>query len=367
MSGDGAEKPFEATPQKLQRAREKGEIARSQELSTALSYAGMLAAMLGLGGVAAAWLRDAGGALLERAHALAPLALADGTPLLAIAWAGLAALALLLAPAAALILAGLVAARAVVWAPSRIAPKLNRISPLAGAKNKFGPSGLFEFAKSAVKMAVLGTVLAWLLWSRRDEILASAALSPEAALLLMVEFLALFGAAVLAISVLIAAADLAWQHHRHRVQNRMTREEMVDESKQSEGDPHMKGQRRRRAEEIATNRMIRDVEEATVVVTNPTHFAVALRWSPDDPTPPVCVAKGVDEVAARIREAARRHGVPLYPDPPTARALHATMDLGEPIPREHFAAVATVIRFVLETHGGGAGGGGGPGPSGEGA
>ena len=114
----------------------------------------------------------------------------------------------------------------------------------------------------------------------------------------------------------------------------------------------MKAKRRRRAEEIATNRMLQDVPDATVVVVNPTHYAVALRWSPEDPTPPVCVAKGVDSVAARIRERAAEAGVPIWSDPPTARALHAGTEIGDPIEREHFAAVAAAIRFARELEGG---------------
>ena len=126
----------------------------------------------------------------------------------------------------------------------------------------------------------------------------------------------------------------------------MTRQELLDEMKQSDGDPHVKGQRRRRAEAIATQRMLADVPKADVVIVNPTHYAVALRWDRGSGRAPVCVAKGVDEVAARIREAASLAGVPIRSDPPAARALHASVDLGQEILPEHFAAVAAAIRFA---------------------
>jgi flagellar biosynthetic protein FlhB len=128
--------------------------------------------------------------------------------------------------------------------------------------------------------------------------------------------------------------------------NRMTRQEVLDEMKQSEGDPQLKARRRQKAQEIALNQMLQDVPDATVIVVNPTHYAVALKWSPMDPSPPVCLAKGVDHAAARIREAAAQADIPIFSDPPTARALHATVEVGEAIDREHFAAVAAAVRFA---------------------
>jgi flagellar biosynthetic protein FlhB len=162
----------------------------------------------------------------------------------------------------------------------------------------------------------------------------------------MLQMLTQFVIAVLIVSAAIAAIDYAWQRHSHLAKNRMTRQEVLDETKRSEGDPHLKARRRQRGQELATNRMLSDVKDAAVVVVNPTHYAVALAWTPQDDTPPVCVAKGVDEIAARIREEAQIHGVPIHSDPSTARALHASVSLGDPIEREHFAAVAAAIRFA---------------------
>jgi flagellar biosynthetic protein FlhB len=126
----------------------------------------------------------------------------------------------------------------------------------------------------------------------------------------------------------------------------MTRQEMTEEHKESEGDPHFRAHRRQRGQEIAMNRMLRAVPEADVVLVNPTHYAVALKWNRKDGRAPVCIAKGRDEVAARIRERANAAGVPVHRDPPTARALHAALDIGDEIGREHYQAVAAAIRFA---------------------
>ena len=148
------------------------------------------------------------------------------------------------------------------------------------------------------------------------------------------------------IAVAIAGVDLVWQRFDHARKLRMSFQEMREETKQSEGDPHMKAQRRSRAEAIATNRMLLDVPKADVVIVNPTHYAVALKWARTKGSAPVCVAKGEGEVALRIREIAATAGVPVHSDPPTARALHATVEIGREIAPEHYRAVAAAIRFA---------------------
>jgi flagellar biosynthetic protein FlhB len=157
-----------------------------------------------------------------------------------------------------------------------------------------------------------------------------------------VQFLAL----VFVVKLSIGAIDFFWQRAEHLRRNRMSHKEMRDEHKQSEGDPHAKGERTRRGREIASNRMLDAVSEASVVIVNPTHYAVALKWSPTDLGAPVCIAKGVDEIAARIRERAEQAGIPIHSDPPTARALHATVDVDQEIHAEHYGAVAAAIRFA---------------------
>jgi flagellar biosynthetic protein FlhB len=343
---DGAERSHEATPQKLEEARRKGEVVRSQDVAVAASYLGALLCLPLAADALGARMLALGGGMLARADAFSAALLSGGAAGGRVLLEAMGLAALIVGPAAALVLAGLFAQRALTFAPSKLAPKLSRISPLANAKQKFGPSGLFEFAKSTVKMSAFGALLVWILSRRAEEIVASAAADPVGVTALMPWLLTEFLLAVVIVSGAIAAVDYAWQRRTHLAKNRMTRQELLDETKRSEGDPHLKARRRQRGQELATNRMLGDVAGATVVVVNPTHYAVALRWSATDPTPPVCVAKGVDEIAFRIREAAAAHGVPIHSDPPTARALHATVEIGAPVDREHFAAVAAAIRFA---------------------
>ena len=159
---------------------------------------------------------------------------------------------------------------------------------------------------------------------------------------LIVRFLAI----VIAVSAVIGAIDFVFQFFDHRRKLRMTRKEIMDETKESEGDPHMKQERRQRGRERALAHTLKDVETADVVITNPTHYAVALHWSREKGSAPVCVAKGVDEIARAIRERAMEHSVPIHEDPPTARALHATTETGQEIPPELYQAVATAVRFA---------------------
>lgn len=150
----------------------------------------------------------------------------------------------------------------------------------------------------------------------------------------------------LVVAILFAGVDLLWKHFDFRRRNRMTRKEVEDEHKDSEGDPHLKAARRQKAVDLALGSMLADVEKADVVIVNPTHYAVALEWKRGSGKAPVCLAKGVDEVAARIRERAREYKVPIWSDPPCARALHARTKIGEEVPREQFGPVAAAIRFA---------------------
>lgn len=344
---DGAERSHEATPQKLEEARRKGEIVKSQDLSTWAGYLGTLLCLAVVAPGVAERLADLGGTLLQDADTLSR-PLRTGTPGLGgvVLASAMLDTALLVAPAAALVLVVLAAQRAFVAAPDKLGFKLQRISILANAKNKFGPTGLFEFAKSGAKLLVYAGILGWFLVDHADRMVVAAASDPRAIPALLPRILLEFAVVVTIVSGVVAAIDYLWQRHAHLAKNRMTRQEVLDEMKQSEGDPALRAKRRQKAQEIALNRMIHDVPDATVVLVNPTHYAVALKWSPLDPSPPVCVAKGVDAVAARIREAAAAAGVPIYSDPPTARALHAAVEVGAPIEREHFAAVAVAIRFA---------------------
>lgn len=251
----------------------------------------------------------------------------------------------LLLPVAFTIVA-LYAQNAVVVTPASLNMKLSRISLISNAKQKYGLTGIVEFLKSTVKLIAIAVVLVIILTASAEEYLTLSMFSGKALAGELLEESTLFMRAVTVIAVTIAFFDYFWRRHDHRRKLMMSAQDMKDEQKQSEGDLHMKQSRRQRGREIAMNRMMLDVPSADVVVVNPTHYAVALKWERKAGTAPVCVAKGVDEVAARIREIATREGVPIMSDPPTARLIHAKVEIGHEVHPEHYQAVAAAIRFA---------------------
>ena len=347
MSEDEGEKEHEPSQKKLDAARERGEIPRSADLGTAAAYGGLLLAAATVGPAALDRAGEAAAVLLGQADRLGPVLLGGGTAAIGgvLAQFGLALAPFFVFPAVAALLVTL-AQRALVFTPDKLAPKLSRISPLSNAKNKFGRKGLFEFAKSFVKLAVVALLLGVFLVRHGDEMMMTIYLSPAMSIAVLLREVTGFLLLTLLIAGLIGGGDYLWQRAEHIRTNRMTRKEMLDEHKEAEGDPHMKSKRRQKGYDIATNRMLADVPTADVVIVNPTHYAVALKWSRTSGRAPVCVAKGVDEVAARIREAAAIAGVPLHRDPPTARALHATLRVGDEVGQDQYRAVAAAIRFA---------------------
>lgn len=343
-----SDKPFDATPKKLEDARQKGEIVRSQDLNTAVMYGGFLLS----GAILAPWLVQNLGQMtqmtLGHAEVIAPLMLGAGGdgPAIGLLSGSLLATGAIVTIPAGLLLVSLIAQRALLFTPSKLMPKLNRLSPIGNAKQKYGSQGLFQFAKSAAKLALVSIFLALYLWARAETILASLYGSAGQLLELLGRVSFDFLMVVTGMTAIIGVIDWFWEWSQLQLRNRMTRQEVVDESKSSEGDPHMKQQRRMRGQEIAMNQMIGDVPSADVVVVNPTHYAVALKWDRAGGGVPVCVAKGVDEVARRIREAAAEAAVPIFSDPPTARALHASIEIGAPIEPDQYRAVAAAIRFA---------------------
>ncbi|MCE8001066.1 MAG: flagellar biosynthesis protein FlhB [Rhodobiaceae bacterium] len=343
-----SDKSFDATPQKLEKAREKGEIARSADVGTAASYLGLLVACLAAGSWSVQYLgtllmipldqADTLGALFFGGAATAP----TGGLLREIAIGGSP---LFLIPGLCVILA-ILAQRGFVFAPTKLEPKMSRISPISNAKNKYGRGGLFEFAKSAVKLIVYSVILGIFIYGRRQEIIGTlhsdAGIASRYMANLCLEFLFI----ILLVSASIGAIDWFWQHAEHLRKNRMSRKEVMDESKETEGDPHLKNERRQRGQTRASNQMMADVPSADVIIVNPTHYAVALTWSRLPGQAPVCVAKGVDEIATAIRRSAAEAGVPIHHDPPTARALFASVEIGCEIDEEHYRAVALAIRFA---------------------
>lgn len=345
---ESSEKPFEATPRKIEEARKRGEVPISQDLITFSVYMGVLITAA-LGGL---WtVERAGSAMvpfLDTPDILAESIFGTGGRHAygGIFWALFGTVFLWFALPYVLALFTAFVQGALVFAPNKLAPKLSRISPVSNAKNKYGREGLFNFAKSFSKLIIYSVVL-WLVFRARvDEIIIMPALPVASNLTLVAELCFRFLATAAVAILVIAAADLAWQRAQFFRRQRMSLKELRDESKETEGDPHTKQARRQKAYDIATNQMLLEVPKADVVVVNPEHYAVALKWERSRGTAPACVAKGVDEVAARIRETAIEHGVPIYRDPPTARALHATVDLGEVIPVVHYRAIAAAIRFA---------------------
>lgn len=344
---DDTDKEHEASQQKLDQARKDGDLPKSVDLQSAISTGGLLLALFALGTWAVESAGTAGMVLLDQAEQLSSLVTRGGSAPVAglvLAVAGPPIALLLLGPV--MVIAVLIASRGFVIAPKKLAPKLSRISPIATAGQKFGVDGIVEFGKSTVKLGLVSLILYYFLAARLEEILASLYLTPAMSGALMARLTMHFLLIVFLIQLVLGGVDFLWQIFRHGQRLRMSRKEMMDEFKESEGDPHLKSARRQRAQEIATNRMLTDVATANVVVVNPTHYAVALRWDRTKGGAPICVAKGADEIARKIRERAAEHGVPIHSDPPTARAIHASVDVGQEIWVEHYRAVAAAIRFA---------------------
>lgn len=251
----------------------------------------------------------------------------------------------------------------VVISLEAVAPRLERISPLAGFRRLFSLRSLAEFAKGVLKIAVVGAAGTALLWPAWPGMMRAVELEAAPLLAHARDLAVRLLVGVAAPVALIALLDLAHQRHDHRRRLRMSRRELRDEFKQTEGDPAIKGRLRALRMERARRRMMAEVPTSTVVVTNPTHVAVALRYEPPAMAAPEVVAKGADALARRIREVAEAHRVPVVENPPLARGLHATVEVGRQVPPAHYRAVAEVIAYVLRLRG--RDGGAPPPPPGE--
>ncbi len=353
--GGGAEaedKTEAPTPRRLEKAAEEGQVALSRD---AVGLATLLAATLAGGLALPALATD----LLRAMRTTLEVAGPGADPaLVAVALArsaGLALLPVLGAVAAAAVLATLAQTG---WPQSGkgLVPDPSRLNPMTALKRILGPDGLMEMLRTLLKLAGVGAAV----WLSLDVSMLDGALHRPAAALLgtAAEGAArLMLAALLAFGVL-AGLDLFWVRWRHHRQLRMTRQEMREEMKESEGDPQFKARRRAVQETRARRRMLAAVPKAAVVITNPTHYAVALHYEPGQSAAPKLVAKGVDAMAARIRAAAEEHGVPIVSNPPLARALHR-LEPDTEIPPEHWQAVAEIIAYVWRLRDRVAAGGGG--------
>lgn len=346
MNEQSDDKEFDASESKLRKAREEGDVPRSMELQSALMYLGFWLALLLAGTVLApAWMRMA-------TRALGGEPWPDGTDrsVMDLAWAmasyaGLATLGAV-AVMALPVVVGIIVQRSLVLTPKKLLPDPKRINPFKNAGQKFGKTGLVTFGISLGKAALVG-LGGWLLYSGLLAWLLNAGLMGD---LQWVDGIGLILRRAiwlaLGIGTVFAGIDLLWKRFEYMQRHRMSRREMRDEHKESEGDPHLKAARRQKGMDIVLNSMLADVEKADVIIVNPTHYAVALEWKRGSGRAPVCLAKGVDEVARRIRERANDNQVPIWSDPPCARALHATVEIGSEIDPEYFAPVAAAIRFA---------------------
>jgi flagellar biosynthetic protein FlhB len=225
-------------------------------------------------------------------------------------------------------------------------PRVNRISPAAGLKRLFSALALANFVKGLLKLTVMGAVLTALLWPERNRAEGLTWSDPATILPLTRDLSLKLLGAVVAMLAIVAAADYLFQYRQWYERQKMTLRELKDEFKESEGDPTIKGKLKQTRQARMRKRMIAAVPKATVVITNPTHYAVALQYERGMDAP-LCVAKGVDELALKIRDIARDHSVPIVENPPLARALHATVEVDDAIAPEHYKAVAEVISFVM--------------------
>ncbi|HEY0925817.1 flagellar biosynthesis protein FlhB [Brevundimonas sp.] len=347
---DPESKTEEATPRKLADARAKGDVAKSMDVGAAASLLGATAVLLGAGGYFASSMAeqllpfiasphtmmgglDAGAGVEIGMHALWAITPFLGALMLATIVGGVG---------------GNLAQSGLIFAGDKLKPQWSRLNPLEGFKRIFGPDGLVQFLKTFLKLLAVGFIC-WMVMKPHVREFENLAAMPPAAILPLARdmAIALMASALIFLSF-TAGADYLWQRFRFNQRMRMSKEELKEDFKQSEGDPHVKAKLKQIRMQRSRQRMMQNVPTATVIVTNPTHYSVALRYEPDKgDAAPICVAKGVDAVALRIREVAREHNVPIVENVPLARALYAAVDIDETIPREHFEAAAKVIGFVF--------------------
>lgn len=346
---DPESKTEEATPRKLEDARKKGDVARSMDVGSAASLLGATAVLLGAGGYFATSMAEQLLPFIASPHAmLGGLEAGAGVEIGAQAlWAitpflGAVMLATIIGGAG-----GNLAQSGLLFTADKMKPQWERVSPMAGFKRIFGPDGLVQFVKTFLKLLAVGAICWFVLKPHVREFENLAAMSPAAILPFARDLAIALMASALVFLGFTAGADYLWQRYRFAERMKMTKEELKEDYKQSEGDPHVKAKLKQIRAQRSRQRMMQNVPTATVIVTNPTHYSVALRYEKGDAAP-VCVAKGVDALALRIREVAREHSVPIVENVPLARALYAAVDIDETIPREHFEAAAKVIGFVLQ-------------------
>ncbi|WP_454690535.1 flagellar biosynthesis protein FlhB [Achromobacter aloeverae] len=342
------EKTEAASPRRLEKAREEGQVPRSRELSTFTVL---------VGGLAYLWL---GAPLLYRGLAgVVHNGLAfdariprDTHVMIAMAVRGVGEAMLVLAPfflvVAVISVASQLALGGLVWSTKPLEIKLDKLNPITGFGRIFSWTTLVELGKTLLKAGIVGGVGAVAIWRHHDDMIALMHTTPIEGLVGMLRIVATCCALIIASMVLLVLADVPWQIFSHLKKLRMSKEDVKKEFKESEGDPLLKARIRQQQRQAARRRMMADVPKADVVVTNPTHFAVALKYSEGDMSAPRVVAKGTGLIAAHIREIAMEHRVPLLEAPPLARALHKHVEVGKEIPVALYTAVAEVLAWVFQ-------------------
>ncbi len=347
---DDTERSEDPTQKRLDEALERGDVVKSQEVNTWFVLAGATLILLSFSGSMSSGVTSLLRGLMAQAHQI-PV---DGRGLLHVMQTlGLGTIAAVALPFALLTLAAVVGnmiQHRLVWSAESMKPKLSKISPAAGFKRLFSKIALANFVKGLIKLALIGTIMAVILWPRRKELDGLVTMDPAVVLpLVKVMSLELLGI-VIAVLAIVAAADYLFQYRTWHERQKMSLRELKEEFKQTEGDPAIKAKIRQLRQARMKKRMMADVPKASVIITNPTHYAIALQYD-RGMNAPLCLAKGVDNIALKIREVAGAHGIPVVENPPLARALYAAVEVDREIPPEHYKAVAEVIGYVMRLKG----------------
>jgi flagellar biosynthesis protein FlhB len=343
---DGAERTEDPTQKRLDDAHARGDVAKSQEINTWFVIAGGTLVLSNFSGsvgggilvpmrnlIANSWMiRADGQGLIELGRSLeSALMSALGVPLLMICLAAIA---------------GNMVQHRLVWSGESLKPKFSKLSPMEGAKRVFGKQAAANFGKGLFKVGALGAVMVAILWPERHRLESLVKFDPSMILGTTMNLTVHLMGAVVAMLAAVAIADYFFQYRTWYGRQKMSLQEMKEEFKQSEGDPQIKGRIRQLRNARMKKRMMSAVPKASVIITNPTHYAVALSYE-RGMSAPICVAKGVDLIALKIREVATAHDVPIVENVPLARALYATVEIDDEIPVEHYHAVAEVIGYVM--------------------
>lgn len=348
---DRSQQTEEPTQKRLEEARKAGDVVKSAEVNAFILLGGGSLAIIIFGHSAVLNVARLLTVFLEQPEAFT----INGPDLIAMAKTLLSHLAIALAPFFTVLMAASIAGHVLqsrpVFALDKIFPDFSKLSPLAGLHRLFGIDGWLNLVKGLIKILIVGAAIWTQLWPERGGIGAILFQSPATIASDMSHLLSKVLVAALSALAVIAILDYFWQRTQFLNRHRMSKQELKEEQRQNEGDPQVKAKIRQLRQERARKRMMSQVPQATVVIANPVHFAVALKYESGKMAAPVCVAKGVDALALRIRAVAEENHVPVVENPPLARALHAAVEIDDPIPPEHFKAVAQVIGYVLRLQG----------------